>query len=200
MILYSAPPSPFGRKIKIALSCLGLTSEVTIEPTNTMDPADNLRSINPLGKIPTLVANDMVIFDSRVILEYLDSEAGGGKIIPKSNDERFKVLSLAALADGIIDAAILIVYEARLRPAGMQVESFIEYQREKIIRGLESLSLEKYMNGAMPNIAEIGIACALDYLDFRKQLEWRDYAPNLNVWLKDFSLAVPGYEETLPKD
>ena len=200
MILYSAPPSPFGRKIKIALSCLGLTSEVTIEPTNTMDPADNLRSINPLGKIPTLVANDMVIFDSRVILEYLDSEAGGGKIIPKSNDERFKVLSLAALADGIIDAAILIVYEARLRPAGMQVESFIEYQREKIIRGLESLSLEKYMNGAMPNIAEIGIACALDYLDFRKQLEWRDYAPNLNVWLKDFSLAVPGYDETLPKD
>ena len=200
MILYSAPPSPFGRKIKIALSCLGLTSEVTIEPTNTMDPADNIRSINPLGKIPTLVANDMVIFDSRVILEYLDSEAGGGKIIPKSNDERFNVLSLAALADGIIDAAILIVYEARLRPAGMQVESFIEYQREKIIRGLESLSLEKYMNGAMPNIAEIGIACALDYLDFRKQLEWRDYAPNLNVWLKDFSLAVPGYEETLPKD
>ena len=171
MILYSAPPSPFGRKIKIALTCLNLSQEVTIQATDTIDPADNIRAINPLGKIPTLVANDMVIFDSRVILEYLDSQAGGGKIIPASGDERFEVLSLAALADGIIDAAILIVYEARLRPAGMQVESFVEYQRDKIIRGLKSLSMDKYMSDAMPNLAEIGIACALDYLDFRKQLE-----------------------------
>ena len=200
MILYTAPPSPFGRKIKIALACLGLSHEVTIKPTNTMDPADNIRGINPLGKIPTLVANDMVIFDSRVILEYLDSQAGGGRIIPESGDERFKVLSLAALADGIIDAAILIVYEARLRPTGMQVERFVEYQREKIIRALESLSMAKYMSDVMPNLAEIGIACALDYLDFRKQLEWRDYAPNLEPWLEEFSRAVPGYFETLPSD
>ena len=200
MILYSSPSSPFGRKIKIALECLDLTQQVTIEPTNTMDPADNIRGINPLGKIPTLVANDMVIFDSRVILDYLDSQAGGGKIIPDSGDKRFEVLSLAALADGIIDAAILIVYEARFRPAEMQVESFVEYQRDKIIRGLESLSMEKYMNDVLPNLAEIGIACALDYLDFRKQLEWRDYAPNLEPWLQDFSQAVPGYSETKPTD
>lgn len=79
MILYSSPPSPFGRKIKIALSCLGMRDEVTIKQTNTMDPEDDIRGVNPLGKIPALVVDDMVLFDSRTILDYLDARAGGGK-------------------------------------------------------------------------------------------------------------------------
>ncbi len=200
MILYSSPPSPFGRKIKIALACLGMCDDVTVKVVNTMDPMDAIRGINPLGKIPALDTGETVIFDSRVILEYLDSQAGGGKILPAVGDDRYAVLTMAALADGIMDAAILVVYESRMRPAEMRVESFVTYQREKIIRGLQGLTKTEYTNGAMPNMAEIGIACSLDYLDFRKQVEWRDHAPHLQGWLDDFVVAVPGYADTLPSD
>ena len=200
MILYSSPPSPFGRKIKIALSCLGMRDDVTVKVVNTMDPEDDIRGINPLGKIPALDTGDTVIFDSRVILEYLDSQAGGGKILPAGGDARYAVLTMAALADGIMDAAILVVFESRMRPAEMRVESFVTYQRDKIIRGLQGLSMTEYTNGAMPDMAEIGIACTLDYLDFRKQVEWRDHAPHLQGWLDGFGAAVPGYADTLPRD
>ena len=200
MILYSSPPSPFGRKIKIALSCLGMRDDVTVKATDTMDPEDDIRGVNPLGKIPALIVDDRVIFDSRVILEYLDAQAGGGKILPIGGDDRYAVLTLAALADGIMDAAILVIYESRLRPDGMQVESFVTYQRDKIIRGLQALDMTEYVNGAMPNLAEISIACALDYLDFRKQVQWRDHAPHLESWLAGFAAAVPGYADTKPKD
>ena len=73
-------------------------------------------------------------------------------------------------------------------------------QRGKIIRGLElvAASSPSYKNGAMPDVAEIGLACVLDYLDFRKQVNWRDHAPNLAGWLTDFAAAVPGYDESLP--
>ena len=200
MILYSSPPSPFGRKIKIALSCLGMRDDVTVKVVNTMDPEDDIRGINPLGKIPALDTGETVIFDSRVILEYLDSQAGGGKILPTSGDDRYAVLTMAALADGIMDAAILVVFESRMRPAEMRVESFVTYQRDKIIRGLQGLGMTEYTNGAMPDMAEIGIACTLDYLDFRKQVEWRDHAPHLQGWLDGFAAAVPGYADTLPRD
>jgi len=200
MILYSSPPSPFGRKIKIALSCLDMRDDVTVKVVNTMDPVDDIRGINPLGKIPALDTGDTVIFDSRVILEYLDSQAGGGKILPADGDDRYAVLTMAALADGIMDAAILVVFESRMRPAEMRVESFVTYQRDKIIRGLQGLGMTEYTNGAMPDMAEIGIACTLDYLDFRKQVEWRDHAPHLQGWLDGFAAAVPGYADTLPRD
>ena len=200
MILFSSPPSPFGRKIKIALSCLGMRDDVTVKQTNTMDPEDDIRGVNPLGKIPALVVDDMVLFDSRVILDYLDARAGGRKILPASGPDRFNVMSMAALADGILDAAILVIYESRLRPEGMQVESFVEFQRDKIIRGLQGMPMENYDNGAMPDVAEIGLACALDYLDFRKQVEWRDHAPHLVGWKDGFAAAVPGYADTMPSD
>jgi glutathione S-transferase len=200
MILFSSPPSPFGRKIKIALSCLGMRDDVTVKQTNTMNPEDDIRGVNPLGKIPALVVDDMVLFDSRVILDYLDARAGGGKILPASGPDRFNVMSMAALADGILDAAILVIYESRLRPEGMQVESFVEFQRDKIIRSLQGMPMENYDNGAMPDVAEIGLACALDYLDFRKQVEWRDHAPHLVGWKDGFAAAVPGYADTMPSD
>jgi glutathione S-transferase len=85
LILRSAPPSPFGRKVQIALSLLGFDDDVKIEATDTMDAASPLRQQNPLGKIPVLIAEDGTpYYDSRVILEYLDDRAGGGKIIPSA--------------------------------------------------------------------------------------------------------------------
>ena len=138
-----------------------------------------------------------ILYDSRVIVEYLDARAGGGKLIPAAGAARFETLTRAALMDGIMDAAILVVYEGRMRPEDKYVESFVTYQREKIQRGLEVIaaSSPQYRNGAMPDAGEIALACVLDYLDFRQQLNWRDHAANLQDWLGDFAAAVPGYRE-----
>ena len=95
-VLRSSPPSPFGRKAKIAAAVLGLKDRIAVEMTDTTDPSDTIRAQNPLGKIPALVLDDgRVLFDSRVVVEYLDHLAGGGKIIP-AGAARFDVLRLAA--------------------------------------------------------------------------------------------------------
>src|SRR5437868_6469912 len=111
MILRSAPPSPFARKVTIAASVLGLSNQITVTSADTADANDAIRQQNPVGKIPTLVLDDgSTLFDSRVILEYLDHLAGGGKIIPREPKARFAALRLQAVADGMTDAQILIVY------------------------------------------------------------------------------------------
>ena len=200
MQLRSSPSSPFGRKVKMATYILGFDDQVTPVLTDTLDPNDSICKVNPLGKIPTLEDNGKTYYDSRVIMEYLDAKAGGGKIIPASGAARYEALTRAALMDGILDAAILVIYERRMRPDDKYVESVVERQRGKIIRGLEAIAAENpsYSNGAMPDIGEIGLACVLDYLDFRKQVNWRDHAPNLASWLANFAAAVPGYEDSMP--
>ena len=200
MQLRSSPSSPFGRKVKMATYILGFDDQVTPVLTDTLDPNDSICEVNPLGKIPALEDNGTTYYDSRVIMEYLDAKAGGGKIIPASGAARYEALTRAALMDGILDAAILVIYERRMRPEDKYVESVVERQRGKITRGLEAIAAENpsYSNGAMPDIGEIGLACVLDYLDFRKQVNWRDHAPNLASWLADFAAAVPGYEDSMP--
>ena len=200
MQLRSSPSSPFGRKVKMATYILGFDDQVTPVLTDTLDPNDSICEVNPLGKIPALEDDGTTYYDSRVILEYLDAKAGGGKIIPASGLVRYEVLTRAASMDGILDAAILVIYERRMRPEEKYVESVVERQRGKIIRGLEVIAANNpsYGNGAMPDIGEIGLACVLDYLDFRKQVNWRDHAPNLASWLADFAAAVPGYEDSMP--
>ena len=200
MKLCHSQSSPFVRKVKLAAHVLGLAGELKLVETNTIDANDPIRSVNPLGKIPALQDGGTILYDSRVIVEYLDAKAGGGKLIPAAGAARFETLTWAALMDGIMDAAILIVYEGRMRPEDKYVESFVTYQREKIQRGLEVIaaSSPQYRNGAMPNASEIALACVLDYLDFRQPLNWRDHAANLQDWLTDFAAAVPGYKETLP--
>ena len=200
MQLRSSPSSPFGRKVRMATYILGFNDQVTMVLTDTLDPSDSICEVNPLGKIPALEKDGATYFDSRVIMEYLDAEAGGGKIIPASGLARYKALTRAALMDGILDAAVLVIYERRMRPEDKYVESVVERQRGKIIRGLEVIAAENpsYTNGAMPDIGEIGLACVLDYLDFRKQVNWRDHAPNLRSWLANFAAAVPGYEDSMP--
>jgi glutathione S-transferase len=139
MILRSAPPSPFGRKVQIALSLLGL-DDVTVEATDTMDATSPLRRQNPLGKIPVLLTEDgNSYYDSRVILEYLDDRAGGGKIIPRAAAQRFPALRLQALCDGIIDASILTVYEGRWRSPDKHEAKWLDHQAGKVERGLASI-------------------------------------------------------------
>ena len=200
MILYSAPASPFGRMVKLTAHCLGQIDEIEVRATNTGDPQDEIRTVNPLGKIPALVADGQTLYDSRVIVEFLVARAGGDRIIPASGRQRFDVLTRMAAMVGLLDAALLVVYEGRFRPPEMKVESFLDYQRGKIVRVLETVGDAAYANGAMPDAGEITLACALDYLDFRKQLDWRDHAPQLQDWLAAFAAAVPGYTVTLPRD
>ncbi len=200
MKFFTSPSSPFGRKVKIAANVLGLCDELVEFSINTLDPESGICDVNPLGKIPALEDNGSTFYDSRVIMEYLDSKAGGNKIIPAAGSARFDVLRRAALTDGILDAAVLVVYETRMRPEDKYVETYVARQREKIIRGLKGAeaTTPNYRSGPMPDVGEIGLACVLDYLDFRQQLNWRDHSPGLADWLDDFAAVVPGYKNSLP--
>ena len=135
MILRSSPPSPFGRKIKLAMGILGLDSQVTIEKADPTDPGNSIRKQNPLGKIPALIVEDgTVLYNSPVILEYLDHRAGGGKILPQEPNARFAALTLQSLCDGILDACILLVYEGRWRPVEKHEPKWIDHQTGKVER------------------------------------------------------------------
>ncbi|HVZ54444.1 MAG TPA: glutathione S-transferase N-terminal domain-containing protein, partial [Pseudolabrys sp.] len=110
MILRSSPSSPFVRKVRIGMSVLGLDDRIEVRPVDLNDPADSLRAQNPLGKIPALIEEDgTAYYDSRVILDYLDHLAGGGRIVPREPKARFAALRLQALCDGILDASVLVV-------------------------------------------------------------------------------------------
>lgn len=196
MILRSSPPSPFGRKVKIAAAILGLTDKIEIVVTDTIDPSDSIRQQNPLGKIPALIlADGKVVYDSRVIVEYLDMVAGGGKIIP-NGPARLDTLVLQALADGIMDAGILQMYERRFRDEAKREPKWVEHQQGKIERALAVLEQQDVPLHATPLIGEIALACALGYLDLRFEGEWRAKHPRLVAWLDRFAAAVPAFEKT----
>ena len=197
MILRSTPPSPFGRKIRLAASVLGLSGDIKIEPADTNDAADPLRRQNPIGKIPTLVLEDgATLFDSRVILEYLDHRAGGGKIIPNETKARFAALRLQALADGMTDAQILLIYEGRFRPPEHHVKKWTDYQADKIKRGFEALEADPPAHDAIPSVGQIALACFLGHRDLRFSGDWRAAHPKLVAWLDRFAAKVPAFAET----
>jgi glutathione S-transferase len=199
LTLRSSPASPFVRKIRIAASLLGLEREIAVEIADTTDPADSVRQQNPLGKIPALVLEDgMVLFDSRVILEYLDHRAGGGRIIPKEADARFAALRLQALADGLMDASILLVYEGRWRPAERHEPKWVDLQAGKVARALAALEAAPLGLDAPPHVGQIALACALGYRDFRFAGTWRKDHPRLVAWLDNFAAHVPAFAATKP--
>ena len=200
LIIRSSPPSPFGRKVKIAAALCGQTDKITIEPAETGNPDDSLRGQNPLGKIPTLITDDGTsVYDSRVIAEWLDSEAGGGVIIP-SGEARFAALTLQALADGMMDASILIVYERRFRPEEKHHRPWTDYQGEKVARALTVLEAAPPEIGDRPHIGHVALACALSYRDFRFDGDWRAGHPGLVAWLDEFAAKVPAFAATMPAD
>ncbi|MEZ2406737.1 glutathione S-transferase [Bosea sp. OAE752] len=196
LVLRSSPASPFGRKVKIAALELGLMDRIEIVVADTTDPAEPLRRQNPLGKIPTLVLEDgMTLFDSRVIVDYLDHLAGGGKLIP-AGEARFAQLRLQALADGICDAALLQVYEGRFRPEAGRNADWLAHQAGKVSRALATLETDPPAFTDRPRIGEIALACALGYLDLRFAGTWRADYPKLVAWLDDFAARVPAFEST----
>jgi glutathione S-transferase len=195
LVLRSSPASPFGRKIKITAQLLDLLDRIEIVAADTSDPNEVLRQQNPLGKIPALILeNGFVLFDSRVIVEYLDHLAGGDGIIPAEPARRYPALVMQALADGIADAALLQIYEGRWREPEQQSARWKTHQAGKVERGLaaaEALTLDGPIH-----IGHVALACALGYLDLRFAGSWRASHPRLVAFLDDFAARVPAFETT----
>ena len=199
LTLRHSPSSPFVRKVRIAASLLGLESQITLDVADTMSASDSVRQQNPLGKIPALVLEDgTTLYDSRVILEFLDHRAGGGRIIPKDATARFAALRLQALADGMMDASILLVYESRWRPADMHVAKWTDHQADKVARAFTALEAAPPALDRTPDVGQIALACALGYRDFRFPGTWRKQHPRLVAWLDDFAAKVPAFDATKP--
>ncbi|MDQ0473713.1 glutathione S-transferase [Labrys wisconsinensis] len=198
MILRSSPTSPFGRKVKIAAHHLGLIDRITITVADTSDPGDTLRTQNPLGKIPALIlADGTALYDSRVILDYLDMLAGGGRIVPVGL-ARFPALVRQALADGVMDAGLLRVYEVRFRPEESRVQAWTDHQAGKMERSLAVLERDIGAFDPALDVGSIALACALGYLDLRFAGAWRSTHPRLVEWLEGFAAAVPSFDLTRP--
>lgn len=201
LTLLSHPFSPYGRKVKIATALKGLKDRIEVVQVDT-NPLDNpdITRVNPLGKIPALVIDgDTAIFDSNVICEYLDTLAPAPVLFPKGGVERMRTLTLGSLADGILDAALLLVYEKRFRSEDKWHAPWQERQQLKIDRSLDFLERSPPVWTASPDYGHLTLACALGYLDFRHEGKWRSGHPGLVAWLDEFAKAVPAFEETTPK-
>jgi glutathione S-transferase len=193
--LYGSPISPFSRKAMVIAHELGLKLEILPRPAD----AEEFRRVNPLGKIPALVADDgSAIFDSPVICEYLNA-LGGGKFFPgnsllRGDQGKWRALTLQALGDGLADAAVAIAIENR-QPAPNPAH--VERHRAALTASLDVL--EKLNFAAAPTIGEISVACALGYIEFRKlELDWRAARPKLSAWYDKFC-EYPSMKATAPQ-
>jgi glutathione S-transferase len=197
MRLLSAPASPFGRKVKITA---GLMEQIAVEFADTRGPHNpELQAANPLSKIPALVLDGGTqLYDSKVICEYLDSLAPSPVLFPRAGLDRYRCLTRAALADGIMEAALLMIYEQRYRPADKWVPEWVARQQAKVDGGLAALSGELPALTGAPDYSHIACACALGYLDFRFEGQWRAGHPSLVAWLDWFAEYVPAYGATTP--
>jgi glutathione S-transferase len=189
MQLYSSPASPFVRKVKVVLHETGQIDDVEmVAAAGTPVGGTTLPlSLNPLGKIPTLVRDEgPALFDSRVICRFLDDRAGGG-LYPAARI--WDVLTLEALADGIMEAAVLIVYESRCRPEEKVFDFWVEGQWVKVSRALDVLNTRWISHLVGPlDMGQIAVGCALGYLDFRHgDRNWRQGRDALAAWEARFS-------------
>lgn len=200
MKLIGSATSPYVRKVRVVLAEKRLDYQFVLENVWAQDTS--IGTANPLGKIPCLVMEGgEAIFDSRVIVEYLDTLSPVGKLIPTQGRERAEVKTWEALADGVIDAAVLARLEATWdgRTENQRSSAWIERQMEKINRGLQAMSnglAEKaYCSGIHFTLSDISVGCALGYLDFRfPSIEWRQRHPNL-VKLQDKLVLRPSFAE-----
>ena len=172
--------SPYARKVRIALAEKKI--EYALVEASPWTAADSVAEFNPLGKIPVLVLDDGTrLFDSRVIVEYLDTVSPVSRLIPEPSRQRITVKRWEALADGICDAAGAIHIE-RKRPARQQSNDWIDRQHEKVERGLAEMAREledrPWCNGEGYSLADIATGCALGYLDLRfPEIAWRACIP-----------------------
>lgn len=191
MKLFSSPTSPYVRKVLVILRETGQLDDVEMIAAGgtPIDPGTMPRDLNPLGKIPALALdNGRPLYDSRVICRFFDDRAKAG--LYGAGDGTWQLQTLEATADGILDAAILMVYEVRIRPEDKQFSAWTEAQWRKISTALDAL--ETLWMGTLSaeglNIGQIAVACALAYVDFRHgDRNWRADRPQLAAWEAEFA-------------
>ncbi|HTP96795.1 MAG TPA: glutathione S-transferase [Burkholderiales bacterium] len=182
MKLVGTPLSPFTRKARIVAIEKRIDFEFVVDRPN--EPDTRVPEHNPIGKVPVLIMDDgTTLFDSRVIVDYLDSITPLNRLIPEPNRQRIYVKRWEALADGMTDAAVLIVYEGR-RSKGQQSADWVARQRSRIDRALaamaEDLGTQSWCTGDAFNLSDIAVGCALGFIDLRLEgIDWRKQYPNL---------------------
>ncbi|WP_456390606.1 glutathione S-transferase family protein [Profundibacter sp.] len=189
MQLYSASASPFVRKCRVCI--LETDQEAAVEILDAMgtplDSSNMPTSHNPLGKIPALARDDgPALYDSRVITRYLNHLAGG-TLYPEAR--LWETLTLEATADGIMEAAVLMIYEGRCRPEEQQSNEWVDAQWAKAARALDAIESRwiSHLSGPL-DMAQIATGCALEYLDFRHAARnWRAGRPELSAWQAEFA-------------
>ena len=205
MRLYHTTTSPFVRKVLVAAHELGLADRIEtvfLRPVPTSADA-TLSRANPLNKIPALELDDgSTLYDSHVICEYLDSvrpDASAPGLLAASGPERFRALRQEALADGILDAAILVFYERATRPKELWWPAWIEGQTEKALQGVDALASEAAGFGDRVDLGTISAAITLGWLEFRAPLgELRPGREALFAWYDRFC-ERPSMKATAPK-
>jgi glutathione S-transferase len=202
MKLWYSPASPFARKVRVCAIELGLAgrievAQVTVQPSK---PNLELARENPLIKIPALKTGDgTVLYDSRVICEYLDALAGGNRLFPAAGAARWDALRRQALGDGVMDAGILRRYELAQRPEALHCADWLAGQQAKIDHGLDAAEREAGAWTAAFDIGHVTIACALGWLDFRfPDSGWRAARSQLAAWFKRVS-ERPSLAQTVPQ-
>ena len=200
MKLIGSLTSPYARKVRIVLAEKKIDYEFAIDSPWTAET--NVPNVNPLGKIPVLILDDStVLFDSRVIVEYIDSVAPNNKLMPESNRERAEVKRWVAVADGICDAAALIFHESK-RPPAQQSAEWTGRQHATIERATEYMAKQlgdsNWCMGTHFSLSDVGVGCALGYIAFRfPEIDWNVKYPNL-ARLYDKLMQRPAFAETVP--
>jgi len=190
--------SPYVRKVMVVAHEAGIADRIELTPVKARDEPETLVPFNPLGKITALVLDyGSVLYDSPVICEYLDAEFGGSKLLPRDNPRRYRILTRAALADGIMDAAILLRNE-RVRPPEKQMQDALDWQLGKMTRGFDTLEREADGFGTELDLGLVAVGCACGYVPLRiaeaKELaRW----PRLAQWYAKISQR-PSFARTTP--
>ena len=202
MKLIGSLASPYVRKVRVVMAEKKLDYELVLE--NVWAADTTIQTSNPLGKVPCLVMEDGgAMFDSRVIVEYLDTLTPVGKLIPANGRERAEVKCWEALADGVSDAAILMRLESTQRPVALQSQDAMARQMTKVNAGLAAMSSglgeTAFCAGNAYTLADVAVVCTLAWLSFRfPEIDWRDAYPNL-AKLVDKVSDRQSFKDTLPQ-
>lgn len=194
-----SPASPYVRKVRMAAFKAGMDKKLELITANTQDEKDDIRNLNPLGKIPIVTKPDgSSLFDSRVIIDHFNRVGGG--LIPDNGDDRDTVLTRAALVEGLIDASLLIVYSDRYAGGETPSKVWADLQKGKIDRTLDFLEndLTNWSNPIGFDLANIGLVTALGYLTFREVRDWKTNRPKMQEWYQNIGSNLPGFDETKP--
>lgn len=201
MKLIGSLTSPYVRKVRVVMAEKKLEYELVLDDVWADDA--QVRQYNPLGKVPCLIMDDNGrLFDSRVIVEYLDTLSPVSRLIPQHGRERAMTKCWEAIADGILDAAVAIRIETTQRPPEQRSEGWIQRQQDKITQALSTmddmLGDEPFCMGVNLSLADLAVGCALSYLDFRfPDVTWRDRHANLRRLAEKLE-GRPSFTSTMP--